>query len=211
MLRQLGRAWIALLIIPFMAVAAQAAEYEEGVHYTRLAKQVRTQDPSKVEVVEMFGYWCPHCNNFERYLEPWKKKLGDQAYFKHIPVVFRPNQTEFAKAYYIAKALGVEDKTHSGLFSLIHRQRQWINNKEQLGEFFANYGVDEASFNKVYNSFSINSQLSSGNKKASAYQITGVPSLVVNGKYLVSAESAGSQRNMLKVVDYLIAKERAEL
>ncbi len=214
MLKLFRRFWLVLLI-PFMVISmpatVSAEEYKEGVHYTRITKPVRTQDPSKVEVVELFGYWCPHCNTFERHLEPWKKKMGDQAYFKHVPVVFRPNQTEFAAAYYVAKALGLEEKTHPALFNLIHRQRQWINNKEQLGKFFANYGVDEARFSKIYDSFSIKSQLSSGQKKARAYQITGVPSMVVNGKYLVTAGTAGSQRKMLKVVDYLISKESAAL
>jgi len=105
--------------------------------------------------------------------------------------------------------LGLEDKAHAGLFNLIHRQRQWINNKEQLGQFFASYGVDESSFSKAYDSFSINSQLNSGAKKAKAYQISGVPSMIVNGKYLVSAGSAGSQPEMLKVVDFLIEKEKS--
>ncbi len=207
MLKLLRLTWIVVLMLPWLAAGVHADEYTEGVHYTKLAKEVRTQDPDKVEVVELFGYWCPHCNTFERYLEPWKKNMSDSAYFKHIPVVFRPNQTEFAKAYYVAQALGVEDKTHSALFNLIHRQRQWINNKEQLGQFFANYGVDEADFSKAYDSFTISSQLNSGKKKAQAYQITGVPSLVVNGKYLITAQSAGGQREMLQVVDYLIDKE----
>ncbi len=200
-----------LLFLPLLSLNVQAEEYREGEHYTKIAKPVRTQDPSKVEVVELFGYWCPHCNNFERHLEPWKKSMDEQSYFKHIPVVFSAKQLEFAKAYYVSKALGVEEQTHPALFNLIHRQRQWINNKEQLAAFFASYGVDDAAFNKAYNSFSINTQLNSGKKKTKAYQVRGVPSMVVNGKYLVTADTAGSQRDMLKVVDYLIKKEKGSL
>ncbi len=211
MMKFVRQIWCVLLLLPLLSLNLQAEEYNEGEHYTKISKPVRTQDPSKVEVVELFGYWCPHCNNFERHLEPWKKNMDAQSYFKHIPVVFSANQTEFAKAYYVAKALGVEKQAHQGLFNLIHRQRQWIDTKEQLAAFFASYGVEESAFNKAYNSFSISSQLNSGKKKAKAYQVRGVPSLVVNGKYLVTAETAGSQRNMLKVVDYLINKEKQAL
>ncbi|WP_210398264.1 thiol:disulfide interchange protein DsbA/DsbL [Motiliproteus sediminis] len=209
MLNWLKRSAMALVMIPLLSTTALAADFKEGVHYTKLPKEVRTADPSKVEVVEMFGYWCPHCNNFERYLGPWKKQQDDSVDFKHIPVVFRGNQEEFARAYYVAKALEVEEQAHPQLFNLIHRQRQWINNKEQLGQFFAGLGVSADDFDKAYSSFAINSQMNWGRKKAGEYRISGVPSMVVNGKYLVTAEKAGGQRQMLEVVDFLVAKEKA--
>ncbi|MEH6648744.1 MAG: thiol:disulfide interchange protein DsbA/DsbL [Motiliproteus sp.] len=211
MLNKLFSMVLALPVMLLLAMPLQAAEFEQGVHYTKLSKVVRTQDPAKVEVVEVFGYWCPHCDSFERYLEPWKKQQAEHVDFKHIPMVFRANQTEFAKAFYVAEALGKSEQTHPALFTLIHRQRAWINNKEQLGEFFADFGVSEADFNKAYGSFSINSQLNLGKKKAGEYGIRGVPSMVVNGKYLVSAQTAGSQKAMLEVVDYLVAKEKSTL
>ena len=200
----------ALVLLPLLAlpIQAQAESFVEGEHYAKLAKPVRTQDANRVEVVEVFGYWCPHCNSLERYLEPWKHQLdSDKVDFKRIPVVFRGNQEEFAKAYYVADALGLEEQTHPALFSLIHQQRQWIGSKEKLGEFFAEFGVSEADFNKAYGSFNLNSQMNRGKKKAREYRITGVPAIVVNGKYLVTADKAGSQQRMLDVVDFLVAKE----
>ncbi len=208
MLRLLQRALLTLVLLPALAVAA---EYQEGTHYTRLSKEVRTQFPDKVEVVEMFGYWCPHCNNFERYLAPWKKRLPEHVDFKAIPVIFRPNQEEFAKAYYVSRALELGTEAHQALFDKIHRQRGWINNKEDLQAFFADFGVTEEAFDKAYSSFALKSQMSLGESRARNYQIKGVPAMVVNGKYLVTAESAGSQREMLKVVDFLVEKEKAAL
>tara|TARA_R110002110_G_scaffold48096_6_gene143787 strand:+ start:237 stop:887 length:651 start_codon:yes stop_codon:yes gene_type:complete len=199
------------LLLPLLAMPLLAQEFVEGEHYTKLPQEVRTQDPAKVEVVEVFGYWCPHCNDFERYLEPWKQKQPDSVDFKHMPVVFRPNQTEFAKAFYLSQALNVEHETHPALFSLIHQQRGWINNKEQLATFFTDFGVNNADFNRAYGSFRINSQLNLAKKKAKEYRISGVPSMIVNGKYLVNAETAGSQKGMLEVVDYLVAKEHLRL
>ncbi len=211
MLKKLLPMGLALLMMPLLALSVQAAEFKQGVHYTKLPQAVRTQNPAKVEVVEVFGYWCPHCDKFERYLGPWKQQKPDHVDFKHLPMIFRPNQTEFAKAYYVAEALGKTEQAHPALFSLIHRQRGWINTKEQLAEFFAGYGVNEADFNKAYGSFSINSQLNLSKKKAREYGIKGVPAMVVNGKYLVSAQGAGSQKAMLDVVDYLVAQEKSAL
>lgn len=211
MLKKLLPMGLALLLLPLLAVSVQAEGFKEGVHYTKLPQPVRTQNPAKVEVVEAFGYWCPHCDRFERYLEPWKLKKPEYVDFKRIPIIFRPNQTEFAKAYFVAEALGKTEQAHPALFSLIHRQRSWINTKEQLAEFFAGFNVGEVDFNKAYSSFSINSQLNLSKKKAREYGIKGVPSMVVNGKYLVDAQAAGSQKKMLEVVNYLVAQEKAAL
>ncbi|WP_207060548.1 thiol:disulfide interchange protein DsbA/DsbL [Motiliproteus sp. SC1-56] len=200
-----------ILVLPGWVLTAQAAQYTEGVHYESLPQPVRTQDPSKVEVVEVFGYWCPHCNNFERYLGPWKAQVPEYVDFKHIPVVFRPNQQEAAKAYYLAKTLGVEEQLHPAMFDQYHRIRRPINTREQLAELFAAFGVSQADFDKAYDSFALNAQMSRGKKKAQEYRISGVPSMVVNGKYLVTAEKAGSQREMLEVVDYLVEKEKGGL
>ncbi len=211
MLKVVCRIWLAVMVVLVSFTAAHAQEFTEGVHYTALSKPVRTQDPTKVEVVELFGYWCPHCNSFERYLGPWKAKAPGYVDFKHYPVVFRGNQTEFAKAYFVAKALGVEEEAHPALFNLIHRQRGWINTGEELGAFFADLGVENKAFDKAYGSFSLNGQLNTAKRKAREYQLSGVPTMVVNGKYRITADQAGSQANMLKVVDYLVEKEKSAL
>jgi len=39
------------------------------------------------------------------------------------------------------------------------------------------------------------------------YRIQGVPTFIVNGKYLVDSTHAGSQEKIFEVVDYLIQKE----
>jgi thiol:disulfide interchange protein DsbA len=42
-----------------------------------------------------------------------------------------------------------------------------------------------------------------------AYRVRGTPEIIVNGKYRVSTTKAGGFSGMLKVADFLIAKERA--
>lgn len=201
--------WIVGAFLVVSAQLALAADYQPGVHYKVLDKPVRTADPAKVEVVEMFGYWCPHCDRFETHLQPWKKKLGDGVLFQPVPVVFRPNQIEVAKAYFIAESLGVLDQTHSGMFNMIHRQNKMPAKREQLFEFFEDYGVSKADFDKVYDSFALNSSMSLANKKARDYRLTGVPTLIVNGKYVVTGNSAGGHEGMINVVNHLIEKEKA--
>ncbi len=76
-------------------------------------------------------------------------------------------------------------------------------------EFLAPLGIDRAEFLKTYNSFGVKSQMEKAKKLAMAYQISGVPVMIVNGKYRFDIGSAGGAEKALEVADYLIAKERA--
>ena len=52
-----------------------------------------------------------------------------------------------------------------------------------MADFLAGKGVDKEKFLSTYNSFAIKGQMEKAKKLAMAYQVTGVPTMVVNGKY----------------------------
>lgn len=203
------KALLSALLLLGMSVSAQAAEYEAGKHYIELPTAVRTADANKVEVVEMFGYPCPHCNSFEPMLDAWHKKQDATVDFQRIPVVFGRSWEPLARAYYTAELLNSVDKTHQGMFDAIHLQKKRFANLDALASYYADMGVDKAQFEKTYNSFAVNMKMNQGESKVRSYQVDGVPALVVNGKYRVTASTAGGHKEMLEVVDFLIAKENA--
>lgn len=200
----------ALLALCFSASAVTAqAQYEEGVHYERITRPVPTADPQRIEVTEMFGYLCPHCNSFEPLLKHWSKNRPADVDLVKVPVVFGRSWEPFARAYYVADLLGKVDETHQAMFDAIHLQRKRLRSEEDLAAFYADFNIPAAEFNKQYNSFAVNMKLKQGDAKARGYEITGVPTMIVNGKYRISASSAGGHKEMLQVVDYLIEQERA--
>ena len=89
-------------------------------------------------------------------------------------------------------------------------QKRRILTKAALQKFFAGQGVSEADFDEAYSSFDLKNKLRQGNRLAARAKITGVPSMLVNGKYMVNTTMAGGQEGMLAVVDYLVAKEKAD-
>ncbi|MBY4678682.1 thiol:disulfide interchange protein DsbA/DsbL [Marinobacterium arenosum] len=208
MLKKMVLVCVAMLM-PLVALAEES--FQAGKHYIELPQAVKTADPAKVEVVEMFGYPCPHCNSFEPVLHSWEQKVAGDVDFKRIPVVFGRSWEPFARAYYTAELMKVLDKTHQATFSAVHVERRRLRSQEDLAELYGKLGVDSDKFNKYFNSFAVNAKLNQGNSKARSYEITGVPSLVVNGKYRVTAASAGGQAKMLEVVNFLIEKERKAL
>ena len=80
-----------------------------------------------------------------------------------------------------------------------------------MQDLFVKQGVSEEDFKNTFNSFAVAVKTNHAKQMTRRYAITGVPTLVVNGKYSTSATQAGSNQNIIKVMDYLIAAERASL
>ncbi|MDP6969363.1 MAG: thiol:disulfide interchange protein DsbA/DsbL [Gammaproteobacteria bacterium] len=197
-----------LAIIWLAPVLAMAADYEAGTHYQVLEKPIKSNTDAII-VNEFFGYSCPHCNTFAPALHAWSEQQAEGVRLVEVPVVFGRSWENYAKAYYISLQLGILEQTHHAMFNAVHVQKRRILTKTALQKFFAEQGVNEADFEQAYNSFDLKNKLRQGNRLAARAKITGVPSLLVNGKYMVNATMAGSQEGMLAVVDYLIAKELA--
>jgi thiol:disulfide interchange protein DsbA len=114
-----------------------------------------------------------------------------------------------AKAYYTAELLGVGEAVHTAIFQAMNLQRKPLGSQSEIAEIFTANGVELEKFNKTFTSFGIGSQVSKIKAQGVAAGLTGTPALMVAGKYYISGRKAGSQAEMLKVVDFLVEKERA--
>lgn len=203
---------ISTLLLSLMACADTAPvqpAYQAGVHYEVLEQPVRTIDPTKIEVTEVFWYGCGHCFRFEPMLHQWSGALAEDVVFRQSPAMWNAVMQVHARAFYAAQALNVLDQVHQPLFNALNLERKRLADEAELAELFAVHGVDQETFLKAYQSFGVTSQVKQADARARSYQITGTPEMVVNGKYRISARMAGGQAQMLKVADFLIQQERA--
>jgi len=191
-----------LLLISF-ASFTQA----ESLGYETLSPAQPTQNPDKIEVIEFFWYGCPHCYNLEPTLEKWLKTKPANVEFIRQPAIFSSLWEKHAKAYFVAEALNMVDKVHADFFDAIQNKKQKLTSEDQLAEFFVAHGVDETKFRETYNSFLIDAKLRQAKAMAPRYGITGVPAIIINGKYKTSGPLAKSHENMIKVMDKLIQQE----
>ena len=162
----------------------------------------------KINVTEVFWYGCPHCFRFEPYVNRWKESLPDDVNFEHQPSVLNPRWTEHARTYYAMQMMGIGDSLHQALFDALHVERKRLFDADALAEFVAEQGHDAAKFKEFYYSFPVETLLRKNMNKEKKYGHRGVPAVVVNGKYLVSASKAGSNERMIEIINYLIEQER---
>ncbi|MDH5738438.1 MAG: thiol:disulfide interchange protein DsbA/DsbL, partial [Gammaproteobacteria bacterium] len=139
-------------------------------------------------------------------------KLPNDVVFNRTPAVW--DQQAFlvlAQSYYTAEALGVTDKVHLPLFNAIHGERKNLSDPQSVAAFFNQFGVDVEDFAKVYHSFGVRAATQQAIARGRSYRATGVPTLIVNGRYRVEGSHAGSNTGMLPIVELLIEKERARV
>ena len=194
----------------FGMTAVQAAEpATAGKEYIELSNPVPVSQPGKIEVVELFWYGCPHCYHFEPTVNPWAEKLPADVNFKRVPAMFGGPWDAHGQMFLTLEAMGVEHKVHAAVFKAIQEQGKKLVKPDEMAEFLATQGVDKDKFLATFNSFAIKGQVNQARELAKKYEITGVPSMVVNGKYRFDLGTAQGPEGVLNVADQLIAKERA--
>lgn len=210
------------LLISLMALIASmtlsapiaAENYVEGVHYEAIDIPVKTgfegEQPLKVEVVEVFSYMCIHCYSFDPLLKLWEQNKAEQAVFNRLPAVFSADWELMARAFYTAEILDVSEQMHEPLFEAIHKQPKNLRDEDIMAALFLEHAeIPAAEFTESFNSFFVRSRVMQARAKGRAYGITGVPVMIVNGKYRVGGRMAGSNEAMLDVVDFLVRQELA--
>ncbi|MBD3641319.1 MAG: thiol:disulfide interchange protein DsbA/DsbL [Marinobacter sp.] len=208
MIRSLGvAAFLAMAVAVTGTVSAQS--WEEGVHYRKLDTPVRTANESGVEVAEVFWYGCPHCYNFKPLAEAWEAEAPDYVNYVRIPAALGRSWEPHARAFYALEAMGELEKVHDALFDALAGERRPLNDGESLADFVAGHGVDPEEFLKNYNSFGVNAKMQQAQAKIRGARVTGTPTMLVDGKYTVTASMAGGHEAVLKVVDYLVEKENS--
>ncbi|WP_338053148.1 thiol:disulfide interchange protein DsbA/DsbL [Pseudomethylobacillus aquaticus] len=167
---------------------------------------------SKIEVIELFWYGCPHCYQLEPTLEAWVKKLPADVSFRRVPGIPRADWEPMARTYYAMEALKLTDKLHGKLFEAIHKQKAFDprDKNAAIAWLTKESGLDTKKVEGAYNSFSNNTEISKALKIFRSSGATGVPSLIIDGKYVSSTTIAGGNLELIEVADYLIAETRKE-
>lgn len=194
-----------LLFLVFNSALVSAEEYKEGVHYKTFPQQLSYND--KIQVQEFFWYGCPHCYSFEPFLKQWKKSKSTDVDFVRVPAIFRPEWEVQARTYYALSNMGVIEDVHGKIFDELHKNKKQLNTLPLMTAFLEKNGVDKEKFMNEYKSFSVDGMVRKAKKKQNTFKIQGVPSVVINGKYISTGSMAGSYDNLIKIIDYLVKKE----
>jgi thiol:disulfide interchange protein DsbA len=191
-------------------------KWVDGQNYSTLVPaQPTSVAANKVEVVEVFWYGCGHCFHLDPTLEDWRKK-GRAAYveFDRVPVMWNDTTRAHARLFYTLMALGKLDQLHADVFREIHVNNNFLAAQdpaetERLQRaFLKSKGISDADFDKTYRSFSVEQWLQKAEQLTRRYKVTGVPFMVVNGKYTTDVGTAGGEPQLITLLNDLATSER---
>lgn len=202
MIKSLSRLMLPLVIMPVMAMAAET--FQEGKDYIVLDQPVKTASANKVNVTEIFTYSCPHCYKLEPYINKWAETLPEDVEFKQIPAVTKGLWGVHARLFFTVNALKLDKNVHEAIFEAFHNEGNKLAAPEAMAKFLTKYDVNKETFEQTFNSFGVSSQMNLAAAKFRSYRLTGVPAVLVNGKYRINAP----KEKVTAVADFLIEKER---
>jgi len=195
-------------VLPLAALAQEAPV--EGRDYARLAQPLPMPATGKVEVVEFFGYWCPHCNSFEAPLDAWVRKLPAYVAFRRVPVAFSAPQEPYAKIYFTLEALKKAEELHAKVFRAVQVDRRPLLKTDEIADFMGANGIDRKQWLDTFNSFAVGTRASRASQVWKAFKVDGTPAMAIDGKFMTAPHMVGSREGSLPVMDYLIQRARAE-
>jgi protein dithiol oxidoreductase (disulfide-forming) len=206
------------------APASSAQTWTEGVNYFLVQPAHPTSvPPGKVEVTEVFSYACPACNVFQPTMHKLKQSLPANAVVDYLPAAFNTAEDwpMFQLAYVTAQVLGVDQQTHDAMFDAVWKGgdlsvtdpstrglKSRMPTIEDAAKFYNQHaGVPVEKFVATSKSFSADLKVRSDQDLVMAYKVDRTPTIIVNGKYRLHAESAGGTDQVIELVKYLVAKE----
>ena len=199
-----------LLILFFVAITSYSVvsfSAEGSQKYVQISNQKQTES-DKIIIYEFFWYGCPHCYNIEPTINQIEDNLKKDTILIKVPVALRNTWEIHAKAYYTLQQMKLDDDLHEKIFSEIHVNANRLDTEEKLINFLNDEGHDAQKFSKILNSFGTEIRVKKASRLANQYQITSVPTLIINGKYRTSGSYVSSYEELYDVVQLLVDKER---
>lgn len=157
----------------------------------------------EVEVVEYFSYECPACRRFEDLIEGWQAGLPDGAVFRRIHVAYSPSNRLLAKAYRALLRHDAVDANHGRLFRAVQDRNRRFDTPTALARFVDGFGVDRERFLRTFQSPRTAREVEADERRFVALGLTGVPALVVDGKYVVNMD-LGRKRALAATDDLVL-------
>lgn len=202
---------LAPLLLAFAADNSSEPAFVEGTHYQRIEPPLPGGTGGRVEVTEVFWYGCPHCHAFEPSVESWLAKKPGNVDFVRVPVIFpnNPRTKLHARAFYAGEALGEFPKFHQALFKALNEENNPLKDEAGVMALFEQEGVSKAEFKKVFNSFGVETKLRRAEDLVRRYNVTSVPTVIVNGKYRIGGPGVTSYQDIIDIADFLAKRELA--
>ncbi|MDH5553266.1 MAG: thiol:disulfide interchange protein DsbA/DsbL [Nitrosomonas sp.] len=206
----LYRVIVTLSLLIWIGCSSVQADIIEGKDYTVLSDPQPTNSSNKIEVINFFWYGCQYCAQLRPQIKTWLENKPDDIEFQEIPAIIHVSWIPAAKLFLTVQQLNAMDTLHNQAFSAIHQDNMNLHEEPSLFHWIETQGKNRDEFINTYQSIDVQKNIARSTYMTRQYQITGVPAIVVNGKYMTNTRMGGTAENTMTIVDQLIKKTRQE-
>ena len=199
-----------LLALASMLVGCATADLVSGRDYVRIDPAQPVADGRQVVVAEFFWYGCPHCFDMHPRLRAWYARQPSDVALSYQPVIARPRWEGGARLHFALEDLGEVTRLAGAAFEAAQLDGLDFNDPAALLDWGERQGLNRQQFAAALRSPAVEQRVEQARGLGDRYQLTGVPALVVDGKYLTSNAYTGSADDTLAVLDRLVQKAREE-
>jgi thiol:disulfide interchange protein DsbA len=204
----LKTAFLALVLAA--AATAASAQIQVGREFNRLDPPRPVATGSRIELIEFFYYGCPVCYETQPLLSRWLVTAPEYVEIRRVPAMSSENWEPFAKLFYALEALEQIGRLHWPIYDSIHFEGVMLNDEKVMADWVSRNGVERQTFIDAYNSPAVRAKVNAASEMIKVYNVRGVPTFVIDGKYLTSARLAGSTQQVMQVLDELVKRARQE-
>jgi thiol:disulfide interchange protein DsbA len=191
---------------PIMMMAS--GQLQEGKHFFQYENILAAEDGAlaTADVVEFFSYGCHHCQEFAPELEQWLEKNPSKT-ASYVPVVWNQTTGLYARVYYAIEPLANFDEIHHDLFKLFATFGHEKSLGEQMDKIYAllqEKGVNVEEVKQRLESKALEDKLRRSIELSKHYEITGTPTLIIEGAKRVNNQVLNSKDEFFTYVEKLI-------
>jgi thiol:disulfide interchange protein DsbA len=200
-----------LLLILLVFVASRVRQSDANPYTASPAgfQQLETSAPvpatGAVDVVDFFYYGCPHCTAFEPQLEAWIASQGSHIHVRRVPFAPDDERVRQAHMYYALVKMGQADRLQGSVFAEIHQHGDPLDTDQRILDWVARQGVDIDAFKQAYFSPEVEAQRVAGMDEIDREKIAVVPTVVIGGKWVINAQTAGDLNKAIAVMSQRVA------
>jgi thiol:disulfide interchange protein DsbA len=208
--RRIAATWLGALALA-LAGAGALGQTNVRPEVIRLDPPRPVATGERIEVIEFFYYGCPICYELEPHMTRW---LATQApgyiALRRIPALSSEGWETLAKLYFTLEAIGEVNRLHWPVYDNFHFDGKPLNEEKVMLEWVGHNGIDTKKFAEIYSSQEIQAKLAQSRELMKAYDVRGVPTIIVDGKYMTSARLANGTRPLMQIVDELVRQAKSE-
>jgi len=194
-----------------LSAGASPAWAQAANGYELIDPPQNTSSKDSVEVIEFFWLGCPHCYAFEPSIGTWEKDMPENVTFLREAPPLNPSWENHSRGFYASQVMGKEHEFVEAMFKAIHEDRKPIRDPKKIADLAEEVGMDRDKFLSTMKSFAVETRLRRSVQLAQGAGISGVPAIVVNGKYRTGARLAGGNAGIIDVINRTVEIEKQSM